>query len=553
MKNANISLKHQSTMSAGFDIASQKRFRATIPLVALVILLAASLARAATIYVPADQPTIVHALDASMPGDEIVIEAGTYDEPDLLFIYDTLTLTATNGPVIVRVPSSRDAAIQVGGGVTGVVVNGITFERPVTDQNWMRSAQLSGSSQATFNNCVFNGGGATGHGVGVILFHGADVILNSCVFSNFNPSATWAAAIFLEGHTETSPYSDLVVRDCTFDIGCNGWIKTIENANWPRVGEVTVSNCTFKASNNPHAIKFRDGTPNAMEYDPTKSIVFQDSSFQGTSLEIAEFHYTASSLRPAGLTFSRCKFDAYNSGRRMFYIDLPTPITFENCLFAGGQHQTVMRVWGGPPSVNFFHCTMVTEGIGGTNSTFIDGWDAGRTFNIVNSLFRCINNYSPGFVGDASSPADRTYAISHSIIDHPTPSGDKAQIVPGDGYSNTSLNAAFVNEAARDYHLLNGTPWVGGGTDLGYTLDLDGNARNQGGAPDLGAYESAFTSTVTPMISIANGPGSVTITFTGVLQAADQLSDTFTDVPGAFSPWLVPTTNSMQVFRARSP
>ncbi|MDW8310926.1 MAG: hypothetical protein RMK20_16260, partial [Verrucomicrobiales bacterium] len=36
-------------------------------------------ASAAVIQVPTDQPTIVAAIGAANPGDEIVIEAGTYD------------------------------------------------------------------------------------------------------------------------------------------------------------------------------------------------------------------------------------------------------------------------------------------------------------------------------------------------------------------------------------------------------------------------------------------------------------------------------------------
>ena len=242
----------------------------------------------------------------------------------------------------------------------------------------------------------------------------------------------------------------------------------------------------------------------------------------------------------------------------MFYLDIPAPITFENCLFAGGQHETVMTVWGGPPTVNFCYCTMINDGVTAANSlsgtdqsTFINGWDGGRTFNIVNCLFRCPVNYTAGFVGDPGSTANRNYPVSHSVIDHPTPTGAFATITPGADYSNVSLSSAFVNPATRDYHLLNGSLWVGGAVDLGYTLDLDRNARIQGGSPDMGAYESAYAAA--PTLSIVKSAGNVIITYTGVLQSVDHLPGTFNDVIGATNPYTIPATNSSTFWRARLP
>jgi len=517
-------------------------------LMAAFLAAGAALASAATINVPGDQPTIVDALGVANPSDEIVIQSGTYDEADLLYVWAPLTLRATNGLVTVHVPSNKSAVAQVPGGVTNVVFDGIKFERLSADNDWMRSVEITGA--ASFTNCTFTG---PANGVGVILFSGGDATFDSCTFSNFISTASWAAAIFMQN--QGSSFSDVIVRNSTFDTGCNAWIRAFDNTNsWPRVGELTLSNCTFKAARYNHGVKFRDGGATKMHYDPTKALLFQDCTFEGTTLEIAEFHYTSSTNKPLSLTFSRCEFKAYNSTRKMFWLDLPTPIVFEDCLFAGGQHQTIMTVWGGPPSVNFYHCTMINDGyaVGTPQSSFIYGWDGGRTFNIVNCLFRCTNNYTAAFVGDAGSSTNRNYAVSYSVIDHATPVGAKTQITAGTGYSNTSLAPAFVNEASRDYHLVNGSPWVNGGTDLGYLLDLDGNARNQGGTPDMGAFESSFAP-VTPTVSVTTSLGNVVVTFTGVLQSADQVQGPFTDVPSAVSPQTVAPTGTNLFWRARSP
>ena len=518
-------------------------------LIAAFLAVGTTLASAAIINVPADQPTIVDALIWANPTDEIVIQSGTYDESDLLYVWTLVTLRATNGPVTVHVPSNKSCVAQVPGGVKGVIFDGIKFERLSADNDWMRSVEITGA--ASFTNCTFTG---PANGVGVILFNGGDATFDSCSFSNFNSAASWAAAIFMQSHGPTTPFSDVIVRNCTFDTGCNGWIKAFDNANWAKVGELTVSNCTFKAARYLQALKFRDAGLLVMEYDPTKALLFQDCMFEGTSLEIVEFHYTGSTNRPQSLTFSRCEFKAYNSTRKMFWLDLPTPIVFEDCLFAGGQHQNIMTVWGGPPSVNFYNCTMINDGyaVGTPQSSFIYGWDGGRTFNIVNCLFRCTNNYTAAFVGDAGSTTNRNYAVSYSVIDHATPVGAKTQITAGMNYSNTSLASAFVNEASRNYHLLNGSPWVNGGIDLGYTLDLDGSARNQGGTPDMGAFESSFAP-VAPTVSVTASLGNVVVTFTGVLQSAGLVQGPYTDVPSATSPLTVTPTSTNLFWRSRAP
>ncbi len=461
----------------------------------LCVCLSLQTAFAATLNVPGSYSTIIEAVNAANTGDEIVVAAGTYEETDIVtFKNPNVTLTGS-GTVVHHGPSASDSLVFVNPGVTGIVINNIKFERLTADNDWMRCVALHGASSATMNNCIFTG---PANGVGVIVFYGASVSLLDCTFSNFNPVSSWAAGVFLEGHDDTSPKSNVIIEGCTFDTGCNGWIKTYNGPNWVKIGEVTVRKSTFKASNNPHAIEFIDGGNLAIQYDNTKDLLFEDCSFEGTLLEVAEFHYTNGG-GPKSLTFTRCNFKAYNGLRRMFWLDLPCPIKFDNCLFGGGQNEAIMWIWGGPPSVDFYHCTFITDGIlgatsstGTDQSTFIYGWDGGRTFNVTNCLFHCPVNYTPGFVGDSGSSANRNYNVSYSIIDHPTPVGDYAQITAGPGYSNVSLASAFINPGARDYHITESGPWANGGTDLGYSLDLDGNPRVRGGAPDMGAYESAY-------------------------------------------------------------
>ncbi len=54
------------------------------------------------------------------------------------------------------------------------------------------------------------------------------------------------------------------------------------------------------------------------------------------------------------------------------------------------------------------------------------------------------------------------------------------------------VDPLFANEAGDDYHLTASSPAVDNGVDTGITgTDIEGNARNQGAAVDIGAYEYA--------------------------------------------------------------
>jgi subtilisin-like proprotein convertase family protein len=61
---------------------------------------------------------------------------------------------------------------------------------------------------------------------------------------------------------------------------------------------------------------------------------------------------------------------------------------------------------------------------------------------------------------------------------------------------------------------------------------------------------SPATSTPPPKLSIVRTPSGVTITFTGTLQQADQVTGPYTDVPNATSPFNVDTTSGMKYYRS---
>jgi Kelch motif/Galactose oxidase, central domain len=70
-------------------------------------------------------------------------------------------------------------------------------------------------------------------------------------------------------------------------------------------------------------------------------------------------------------------------------------------------------------------------------------------------------------------------------------------VISDDGHNQTTTDPAFVNAAAGDYHQLASSPTVDAGTEDAQTgpSDIDGNPRELGLAPDIGADEFAASPT----------------------------------------------------------
>jgi hypothetical protein len=452
---------------------------------ALLTLAVATSPPAATINVPGDYPTIASGVAAAASGDTVLVAAGTYNEASAVTFTTTSVTLDTSGSVTLVPAAALGAGVLIQ--QQGAVIKGLNIARTTANNDWMRGIECGQDTSVTLQNCDISG---PGNGVGVILFSGADLTAVGCRFHDFNPVATWAAAVYMQGGS--GGFSDVTIANCLFDSGCTGWMKTY-GSGADKVGAVTVTDTTFTTASARAALQF---TATA-QYDNSKDILFQDCTFQGKdgAYETAEFFYN--SAGPRSFKMNRCVFKAYNSLRKVVWYDLPTPTTFENVVFAGGKHEQVLRIWGGPPSVTFRHCTIANDGVttaeaagGVASSTLIDGWDGGRTFQVRNCLLFSPTNYSAALQGDAGSSANRIYNIDYSIIDHATPSGAKVTLVTGANYSN--VPTGFVNAAAHDYHLVGGSPAVNTGVNLGVLFDAEKNPRPVGPAPDMGGYESPF-------------------------------------------------------------
>ena len=127
-----------------------------------------------------------------------------------------------------------------------------------------------------------------------------------------------------------------------------------------------------------------------------------------------------------------------------------TGVVIRNCLTY--DNQIALRYEDGIQNLQLIHCTIVDS----SNTTFQNGGGGGLGggFSTLNTLFE-----GP-IPSEASDPSNRS-----------------------------STATTFVSAAARDYHLQPSSPAVDTASPSTVSVDIENNARPQGGGPDVGAYE----------------------------------------------------------------
>jgi hypothetical protein len=102
--------------------------------------------------------------------------------------------------------------------------------------------------------------------------------------------------------------------------------------------------------------------------------------------------------------------------------------------------------------------------------------------------------------------------------------------------------AAFVNPAARDYHLRRASAAIDKGVSTGLTTDIDGQARPTGSAPDLGADE--FVNIAPTISNIADQTTSIGVAVGPIpFTVGDANTDPLTVTVSSSNTTLVPTAN----------
>jgi hypothetical protein len=162
-----------------------------------------------------------------------------------------------------------------------------------------------------------------------------------------------------------------------------------------------------------------------------------------------------------------------------------------------GQYNAALTMGG---NYDFTHCTFANFWNGGQRSTpnlYINNYTQDATsiipIDLIKADFKNSIIYGDNdneIELDMKTGAQANYQFSNCLVkvDYHTPVTDPAHFTSI--YQNTTPN--FVNVNDGDYHLNSSSICIDKGNAsfaAGIPLDLDGNQRVQGGAPDLGAYE----------------------------------------------------------------
>ena len=195
---------------------------------------------AAVLNVPQDHPSIGSALILAVPGDEVVVAAGTYQEHDLILPSGVVLRGATGVATDVIIDGEQAGRCIYGTNLSAAtrleamtLTNGVPATGSTPFNSWGGALMVDGGS-LTVSNCVFTAN-ATAIGGGAFIKGTGSPVFIDCVFDGNEAAESAGLAMFVTG--------DPVVQNCVFRNGSGASFGG--GLTWGGVGHMLMENCTI--------------------------------------------------------------------------------------------------------------------------------------------------------------------------------------------------------------------------------------------------------------------------------------------------------------------
>jgi uncharacterized membrane protein YgcG len=438
--------------------------------IVLVVLFVPGVARAADIQVAAGG-SIAAAIDQAMPGDNVILASGTYDQKIV-----SKRGGSAGAPITIKAATPRGAIVRSAGNVVSiahayVTLEGLVIDGQDGDGDAIRIETAGGN--ATIRDCEVENvrrdcidmGAPDSVTIEKSLIH-------DCLNATGSGCASDACRVDAHGIVGGA-VKDLVIRDTEIHTFSGDALQVDPGRASPGWDRVTVERCKMwlgplAAAKNGFAAGVVPGE-NAIDTKTPASgrstLTVRDSIAYGFGGGLIGNMAAFNMKENVDATFDRVTVSASEIG---FRVRNPSNVIIRNTVMHG-MTAAAIRYEDGVPKVVLEHVTFGN----GNAKPFVEASSDATKIESKNVLFL-----------GASLPTE----------------------IAGVASNLAASESAFVDAAKDDYQLASGSPAIDKGeTIAGITADRAGVARVQGSAPDIGAYEHC-PGTCTPALDA--GPGS---------------------------------------------